>query len=347
MDYRALGENTIAIDCDVLQADGGTRTAAITGAYVALADAIATGRQRGWVKPGAKVLTDSVSAVSVGVVDGEPRLDLHYDDDVRAEVDSQRGRDGLGRFRRGPGHRRRARTFDRALLDALLELAAAGCGTLAGWQADALAAAPVSPRRLVLATRNAGKLAELYRILVDGGLGRGRCWAGRCVRRVCRTPPRPGTTFADNALIKARDVVAATGLPAAADDSGLCRGRAQRDARACCPARWSGRHGDDEANLDLVLGQLGDVPDERRGASFVCAAALVCRTAPRVVEHGELAGGGSCAPRAGPAVSGTTRSSCRTGSSAPRPSSRPAEKDAISHRGRAFRALLPHLRRLG
>src|ERR1700712_3694771 len=78
IDYEALGENTIQLDCDVLQADGGTRTAAITGAYVALADAVTFAKEKGWVKASAEPLTGSIAAVSVGVIDGEPRLDLHY-----------------------------------------------------------------------------------------------------------------------------------------------------------------------------------------------------------------------------------------------------------------------------
>ena len=138
VDYRALGENTIAVDCDVLQADGGTRTAAITGAYVALADAIATARQRGWVAPGAKVLTDSVAAVSVGMVAGEPRLDLHYDDDVAADVDMNVVMTGGGRYVEVQGTAE-GDPFDRALLDALLDLPAAGCDQLRLLQAQSLA----------------------------------------------------------------------------------------------------------------------------------------------------------------------------------------------------------------
>ena len=138
VDYRALGENTIAVDCDVLQADGGTRTAAITGAYVALADAIATARQRGWVAPGAKVLTDSVAAVSVGMVAGEPRLDLHYDDGVAADVDMNVVMTAGGRYVEVQGTAE-GDPFDRALLDALLDLAAAGCDQLRLLQAQSLA----------------------------------------------------------------------------------------------------------------------------------------------------------------------------------------------------------------
>ena len=138
VDYKALGENTIAVDCDVLQADGGTRTAAITGAYVALADAIATGREQGWIAPDAKVLTDSVAAVSVGVVGDEARLDLHYDDDVAAEVDMNVVMTGSGRFIEVQGTAE-GEPFERALLDQLLNLAADGCTRLTQIQREVLA----------------------------------------------------------------------------------------------------------------------------------------------------------------------------------------------------------------
>jgi len=138
VDVEALGENTIVIDCDVLQADGGTRTAAITGAYVALVDAIEWARRERLVKPGAVVLTGSVAAVSVGIIDGEPRLDLHYDDDVRAETDMNVVMTGDGNFVEVQGTAE-GKPFDRALLDQLLDLAAGGCRTLTDLQRAALA----------------------------------------------------------------------------------------------------------------------------------------------------------------------------------------------------------------
>ncbi len=137
VDYEALGENTIAIDCDVLQADGGTRTAAITGAFVALADSIETGRRQGWVRAGANVLTDTVAAVSVGIIAGEARLDLHYDDDVAAEVDLNVVMTGDGRYVEVQGTAE-GEPFDRGLLDRLLDLAAAGCSSLTALQRAAL-----------------------------------------------------------------------------------------------------------------------------------------------------------------------------------------------------------------
>ena len=138
IDDKALGENTVHLDCDVLQADGGTRTAAITGAYVALADAVAWAREHGLVAPGADPLIGSVSAVSVGIVEGSPRLDLHYDDDVNADTDMNVVMTGDGRYVEVQGTAEQE-PFDRALLDQLLDLAAAGCGRLTTLQQQALA----------------------------------------------------------------------------------------------------------------------------------------------------------------------------------------------------------------
>lgn len=137
IDTSALGENTVVVDCDVLQADGGTRTAAITGAYVALADAVGWMRQRGLLRSDS-VLSDSVAAISVGMVDGEPRLDLHYDEDVRAETDMNVVMTGDGRFIEVQGTAE-GTPFDRAELDALLELARTGCAELTQIQRATLA----------------------------------------------------------------------------------------------------------------------------------------------------------------------------------------------------------------
>ncbi len=135
IDYRALGENTIVLDCDVLQADGGTRTAAITGAYVALADAVAHLRELGALT--SEPLTTSVAAVSVGIVDGEPRLDLPYEEDVRAETDMNVVMTGNGAFIEVQGTAE-GRPFDRDMLDSLLDLAGQGCRDLTELQLQAL-----------------------------------------------------------------------------------------------------------------------------------------------------------------------------------------------------------------
>lgn len=137
VDMDSLGENTIVIDCDVLQADGGTRTAAITGAFVALHDAISWARTQGHVTSQAQVLRSSVAAVSVGIVDGQPRLDLHYDDDSRADTDMNVVMTGSGEFIEVQGTAEQ-QPFSRDRLDELLDLAAAGCRQLTDLQHAAL-----------------------------------------------------------------------------------------------------------------------------------------------------------------------------------------------------------------
>lgn len=138
VDVKALGENTIVIDCDVLQADGGTRTAAITGAYVALADAIAWGKSKGFIPQRSEPLKDSVSAISVGIIDGVPFLDLAYTEDVRAETDMNVVVTGKGHFVEVQGTAEGA-PFNRDELNALLDLALKGNAELRDIQASALA----------------------------------------------------------------------------------------------------------------------------------------------------------------------------------------------------------------
>ncbi|URN12121.1 ribonuclease PH [Streptomyces radiopugnans] len=137
VDLKALGENTVVLDCDVLQADGGTRTAAVTGAYVALADALTWARGRKLLRARAQPLTGTVSAVSVGIVDGTPLLDLCYEEDVRAETDMNVVCTGDGRFVEVQGTAEGV-PFARTELDALLDLAVAGCAQLDGAQRHAL-----------------------------------------------------------------------------------------------------------------------------------------------------------------------------------------------------------------
>ena len=136
IDYKALGENTIMLDCDVLQADGGTRTAAITGAYVALSDAVTHLRERGALR--GEPLVGSVSAVSVGIIEGEARLDLPYEEDVRAETDMNVVMTGDGKFVEVQGTAE-GTPFDRDELDSLLGLAVKGCADLAAIQRTVLA----------------------------------------------------------------------------------------------------------------------------------------------------------------------------------------------------------------
>lgn len=192
---------------------------------------------------------------------------------------------------------------------------------------------------LVLATRNAHKVSELRAILADALPGFDVVGLPDAAPDVVES----GVTFAENALLKARSAVVATGLPVLADDSGLTVD-VLGGAPGVFSARWSGGQGD-TANLALLLAQLSDVPDSRRGAAFVCAAALVTPDGEEVVEHGRIAGALERSPRGtggfgyDPVLrpDGSARTLAEYGED---------EKNAVSHRGRAFRALAPHVVRL-
>jgi XTP/dITP diphosphohydrolase len=185
--------------------------------------------------------------------------------------------------------------------------------------------------KILLATRNTKKLAELQRILIDVAL------VGLADVPAYAEVPESGLTFEDNALIKAREGAARTGLPTVADDSGLAVD-ALNGMPGVFSARWSGRHGDDLANLSLVLDQISDVPDGARGASFVCAAALVLPDGREWTVRGEMTGRLIREPR-GDGGFGYDPIFVADGETRTNAELSPAEKDAISHRGKAFRAL--------
>ncbi|SDO52199.1 XTP/dITP diphosphohydrolase [Klenkia soli] len=196
--------------------------------------------------------------------------------------------------------------------------------------------------QLLLATRNAGKLAELQRLLATAVPG----VEVLGLRDVPEYPeaPETGATFEENALLKAREAVRYTGLPSVADDSGIAVD-ALNGMPGILSARWSGRHGDDPANTALLLGQLADVPDDRRGAGFVCAAALVLPDGTERVLRREWRGVVVHEPRGTNGFGydpvflpdGLDRTSAELDA---------AEKDAVSHRGQAFAALLPVVQEL-
>jgi XTP/dITP diphosphohydrolase len=193
--------------------------------------------------------------------------------------------------------------------------------------------------RLVLATHNAHKVGELRAILTPAlpGLDPASVVGARDVG--APEPVEDGVTFAENALLKARALAAFTGLPAVADDSGLAVD-VLGGAPGIFSARWAGRHGDDQANLDLLLAQLADIAPEHRGARFVCAAALVTPDGFEHVETGALVGTLATAPR-GRHGFGYDPVLVPLGESRTCAELSPAEKNAISHRGQAFRALVP------
>jgi XTP/dITP diphosphohydrolase len=199
---------------------------------------------------------------------------------------------------------------------------------------------PAAPR-LVLATANRGKLTELARILAEEH-------ADVVLASLDEFPGAPevaetGATFAENALLKARAIAAFTGLPTVADDSGLCVD-ALNGMPGILSARWSGRHGDDEANLNLVLAQVTDVPDERRGARFTCVAALVMPGDAEHVREGVVTGR-LIRERRGLNGFGYDPIFVPDGYDVTTAEMDPADKDKISHRGRALRALAPEIRR--
>jgi XTP/dITP diphosphohydrolase len=191
--------------------------------------------------------------------------------------------------------------------------------------------------QLLLATRNAGKLAELQRLLASAVPG----VEVLGLRDVPEYPeaPETGATFEENALLKAHEAVRYTGLPAVADDSGLTVD-ALNGMPGIFSARWSGRHGDDEANTALLLGQLTDVPDERRGGAFVCAAALVTPEGAEHVLRAEWRGA-VIREKRGSNGFGYDPVFVPAGGQRTAAELEPAEKDAVSHRGQAFTALLP------
>lgn len=191
--------------------------------------------------------------------------------------------------------------------------------------------------RILLATRNRKKLIELQRIL-DSALGAHRV-ALLGLDDVPEYPevPETGLTFGENALLKAREGARRTGLPTVADDSGLAVD-ALNGMPGVFSARWSGKHGDDQANLELVLAQLSDVADDQRGAAFVCAAVLVLPGGKEHLVEGRQTGKLLRAPR-GAGGFGYDPIFLGDGQDRTNAELTPEEKDAISHRGKALRAL--------
>ena len=286
-DLTRLGERTITIDCDVIQADGGTRTASITGGFVALCLAVDR-----LIESGAMLdspIVRQVAAVSAGVVDDQCTLDLEYAQDSRAQVDMNivmtRDADGALGFVevQGTGE---GRPYTRAELSGLLELGEKGCLELMGAQTAALGErAAVIHRKpvLALASNNFGKLRELRQIL-------GERFDVRSMRElgVELEVEENGETFEENALLKARALMERCRCATLADDSGLCVD--QLGGRpGVHSARYCGVHGDDEANNRLLLKELADKPAPHR-AHYGAAVAL-CRPGHRdIVVYGRCDG---------------------------------------------------------
>jgi len=286
-DLTRLGERTVYIDCDVIQADGGTRTAAITGAFAALCIAVDRLIEQG-------TLVDSpiirqVAAVSVGVIDDVCTLDLEYAQDSRAQVDmnivmTRDGRGNLGFVEvQGTGE---GRSYTRAELDRLLALGEKGCLELMDAQREALgdrAGVICKKPRLVLASNNFGKLKELRQLLGDRFEVRSMRELG-----VETDVEETGQTFEENALIKAKALMDICHCATLADDSGLCVD--QLGGRpGVHSARYCGVHGDDEANNQLLLKELADKPTPHK-AHYGAAVALCRPGREPVIVYGRCEG---------------------------------------------------------
>lgn len=289
VDMKALGERTITLDCDVLEADGGTRTASITGAMVALTCAVdrLISEKKLLVSP----IMHQVAAISCGVVDDAPCLDLCYQEDSRAQVDMNFVMNEKGDFieLQGTGE---GRAFTRDELAALTAYADAGIRLLMQAQKDALGdrARHICPKPpLVVATANAHKLKELQSIF-----GEYYSLVSMSTAGFTGAIDENAATFAGNATIKAEAVCAATGLPTLADDSGLTV-EALDGEPGVMSARYAGEHGDDAANNELLLRRMKG--KTYRSAAFVCAIALKLPGRETVVAEGSCPGTILEAPR--------------------------------------------------
>ena len=282
VDLKALGERTITLDCDVLEADGGTRTASITGAMVALTCAVdrLVREKKLLISP----IIHQVAAVSAGIVADEACLDLCYQEDSRAQVDMNFVMNEQKEFieLQGTGE---GRAFSRDELDTLMEYGAKGITELMLLQRDALGerARHIAPKPLLLAaTGNEHKLRELQEMFRDYYTLAPMTAAG-----FFGPIDENASTFAGNAVIKAEAVSAATGLPAIGDDSGLSVHILDGEP-GVLSARYAGEHGNDDANNDLLLSRMDGKED--RSAEFKCALALKIPGREPIVAEGSCPG---------------------------------------------------------
>lgn len=331
VDMELLGERTITIDCDVLEADGGTRTASITGGFVALALAVDGLMQSGLLEK--TPIVRQVAAVSVGVVEGIPTLDLCYEQDSRADVDMNVVMDGAGQYIEVQGTGEGA-VFARKTLDKLLDLASEGTKQLCIKQREALGDAaqwiPSARPRLLIASNNAHKVQELREILGDLYEVVSLREAGIDIE-----VEETGETFAENAVLKAEAVMRVSGLPALADDSGL-----SVDALGGAPgvysARYAGLHGNDGANNQLLLENLRKIPGPHT-ARFVSAIALARPDQETLVVEGDVRGIIINTPRGEGGFGYDPLFEYESGETFAEMGE--AAKNAVSHRANAARAL--------
>ena len=350
IDLKKLGSRTLWIDCDVLQADGGTRTASISGAYVAVVDAIDKLKNEGRITK--NPLGDSVAAVSVGIIGNTPLLDLCYAEDATAEVDMNIVMTGQGNFVEVQGTAEgNPFTFDQ--MQHLITLAQKGISEITQLQRDVwrnsnqLSVASPQPLfficvhlritpmpTLILATRNQGKRREIQNLL-DSEIQ---------VISLDAFPNAPkviedGETFEANAIKKAREIAKYTGLPTLADDSGLVVD-ALNGAPGIYSARYAGEDATDKANNAKLIENMRDIPAKQRTAHFCCAMALASPDGRVQTSEAIWKGRILTTPRGAngfgydPLFYVPTQNATSAELSSD-------EKNRISHRGQALRAILP------
>lgn len=340
LDFYRLGERTVTVDCDVLQADGGTRTASITGGFVALCLAVDKLMNEG--KLADSPIVRQVAAVSCGLVNDRQLLDLEYIEDSAAQADMNlvAARDGAGETAftevQITGEKR---TVSRAELNGLMDLGEAGIRSLMEMQRKALGDAVsriCQKPGLILASNNFGKLKEMKALFGDRFDVRTMRDAG-----VMLEVEETGDTFEENAVLKAEALLKITGRASVADDSGL-----SVDALGGQPgvysARYCGVHGDDAANNEKLLNEMQDVADADRTARFVCAMALARPGRETLVVRGECEGTILRAPK-GDGGFGYDPLFFSKDLGVSFSEASMEAKAEISHRGRAARALLSRL----
>ncbi len=338
VDRRFLGERTVTIDCDVLEADGGTRTASITGGFVALCCAVDKLIRQGKIKE--SPIVHQIAAVSAGIVGDEPSLDLCYLEDSAAQTDMNFVMNEEGAFveLQGTGE---GRAFTRQELNAILALGEKGIRELHQLQRNALGdrARHISPRRtLVIASNNPHKIREISDMLED----RLRVISMREAGFEGDIDEN-GDTFEENAVIKARAVSQATGYCALGDDSGLSVD-ALDGAPGVHSARYCGHHGDDKANNDLLIANMEGVPAQDRTAEFVCAMALCLPNGSVTTVRGACPGVITFTPRGEGGFGYDPYFEYLSGETFAEMAQE--EKNLISHRAQAMQAMMPYLEEL-
>ena len=338
VDRRFLGERTITIDCDVLEADGDTRTASITGGFVALCMAVDKLMKQGKLKE--SPIIHQIAAVSAGVVEDTPCMDLCYVEDSAAQTDMNFVMNEQGAFieLQGTGE---GRAFSRSELNQLLALGEKGIEELHDMQREALgeAADVIAPKRtLVIASNNPHKIREISQMLDD------------CLHVISMEEAgyfedidENGATFEENAIIKAKAVAKATGFCALGDDSGLTVDALDGEP-GVLSARYCGVHGDDEANNNLLIEKLKDVPAHERTAQFNCAIALVLPNGETRTVSGTCPGVITFTPRGNGGFGYDPYFEYLSGETFAEMDG--AEKNLISHRAKAMQAMLPYLEEL-